>query len=102
MTATAPDSSFAAKAQSLVPALVTAAAIGMVWQMFGMNHAIGALEANTAALIEQGREHSAQLRDLDHRMVSLDTRMAAVENRMAGIEAQLQALTASIGKLVPK
>lgn len=88
MTAVAPDSSFTAKAQALVPALVTAAAIGMVWQMFSMNHAIGALEANSATLIEQGREHSAQLRDLDH--------------RMTGIEAQLQGLTASIGKLVPK
>jgi hypothetical protein len=88
MTAAAPGSSFAAKAQSLVPALVTAAAIGMVWQMFSMNHAIGALEANSATLIEMAREHSAQLRDLDH--------------RMTGIEAQLQGLTASIGKLVPK
>jgi hypothetical protein len=88
MTAVAPDSSFTARAQALVPALVTAAAIGMVWQMFSMNHAIGALEANSATLIEQGREHSAQLRDLDH--------------RMTGIEAQLQGLTASIGKLVPK
>jgi hypothetical protein len=88
MTSVAPDSSFTARAQALVPALVTAAAIGMVWQMFSMNHAIGALEANSATLIEQGREHSAQLRDLDH--------------RMTGIEAQLQGLTASIGKLVPK
>jgi hypothetical protein len=88
MTAVAPGSSFTARAQALVPALVTAAAIGMVWQMFSMNHAIGALEANSATLIEQGREHSAQLRDLDH--------------RMTGIEAQLQGLTASIGKLVPK
>jgi hypothetical protein len=95
MTAVAPDSSFTARAQALVPALVTAAAIGMVWQMFSMNHAIGALEANSATLIEQGREHSAQLRDLDHRMVSLDT-------RMTGIEAQLQALAAAIDKLVPK
>jgi hypothetical protein len=88
MTAVAPDSSFTARAQALVPALVTAAAIGMVWQMFSMNHAIGALEANSATLIEMAREHSAQLRDLDH--------------RMTGIEAQLQGLTASIGKLVPK
>jgi hypothetical protein len=88
MTAVAPGSSFTAKAQALVPALVTAAAIGMVWQMFSMNHAIGALEANSATLIEMAREHSTQLRDLDH--------------RMTGIEAQLQGLTASIGKLVPK
>lgn len=95
MTTIAPDSSFAAKAQSLVPALVTAAAIGMVWQMFTMNHAIGALEANSATLIELARDHGNQLR-------SLNDRMAAVDTRMTGIEAQLQALTASIGKLVPK
>jgi hypothetical protein len=95
VTAVAPGSSFTARAQALVPALVTAAAIGMVWQMFTMNHAIGALEANSATLIEMAREHSTQLRDLDHRMT-------AVETRMTAIEAQLQALTISIGKLVPK
>lgn len=88
MTTIAPDSSFAAKAQSLVPALVTAAAIGMVWQMFTMNHAIGALEANTATLIEMARDHSLQLRSLNDRMASLET--------------QIQTLTVSIGKLVPK
>lgn len=73
---------FAAKAQSLVPALVTAAAIGMVWQMFAVNHALGALEANTATLVEQGRDHgnllsgqSNQLHDLDKRMTTIETQM---------------------------
>lgn len=84
-----------ARAQALVPALITAAAIGMVWQMFDMNHAIGALEANTATLAEQGREHSAQLRDLDHRMASL-------EARMGGIETQIKALVEAVNKLGPK
>lgn len=88
MTSLNPTSSFAAKAQALVPALVTAAAIGMVWQMFAMYHALGALEANTATLIEQGRDHSTQLRDLDHRMGSM--------------EGQLQALTEAVNKLVAK
>lgn len=88
MTAIGPNSSFAARAQALVPALITAAAIGMVWQMFTMNHAIGALEANTVTLIEMGRDHSTQLRDLD--------------KRMAGIETQLKALVEAVNKAAPK
>lgn len=95
MTAVNPSSSFTARAQALVPALVTAAAIGMVWQMFTMNHAIGALEAHTATLIQQAREHSTQLRDLDHRMASLDTRMTSMEG-------QIKALAEAVNKLVAK
>lgn len=85
---TATDSSFAAKAQSLVPALVTAAAIGMVWQMFTMNHAIGALEANTATLIEMARDHGSQLRSLNDRMTALET--------------QIQALTVAVNRIAQK
>jgi hypothetical protein len=88
MTATNPGSSFAAKAQSLVPALLVAAAIGMVWQMFNMHHALGALEANTATLVEQGRDHGNQLRDLDH--------------RMAAVEAQITALIEAVNRIAPK
>lgn len=83
-----------ARAQALVPALIIAAAVGMVWQMFTMNHALGALEANTATLMQQAREHSTQLRDLDHRMGSL-------EARMGGIETGLTALAETVNRIAP-
>lgn len=109
MTAIDTNASFAAKAQALVPALITAAAIGMVWQMFTMNHAIGALEANTATLVEQGRDHgnllsgqSNQLHDLDKRMTAMESRMGTLESRMGGIETQLRALVEAVTKAAPK
>lgn len=83
-----------ARAQALVPAIITAAAIGMVWQMFAMNHAIGALDANTATLMQQAREHSTQLRDLDHRMASIET-------HMGDIETGLTALAETVNRIAP-
>jgi hypothetical protein len=102
VTATNPGSSFAEKAQSLVPALLVAAAIGMVWQMFSMNHAIGALEANTATLVEQGRDHGNLLSGQSNQLHDLDKRMTAMETQMRAITDQLKTLTEAVNRIAPK
>jgi hypothetical protein len=59
-------------------ALATAAVIGVGWQMFTMSHTLGALEANTGALIEMSRDQTVHLREMDRRMGSLEGQLKAL------------------------
>jgi hypothetical protein len=92
MTAVAPDTSFATRvevrAQSLFLAAIVAFGILAFGQLMSINRELGALSATSATLVEQGRDHGNQLRDLDH--------------RTAAVETQLKALTEAVNRIAPK
>jgi len=86
------------RAQSMFLAFLVVAQVGMWWQVInlthvigdvnaGLNRDVGSLSANVATLTELARDHTSQLRDLDHRMTAIET--------------QLRALTDAVTRLAP-
>jgi chromosome segregation ATPase len=106
MVHTEANPSFAARvesrAQSLFIALLVAFSLLTFGQLLSINRELGALSANVATLTELARDHTAQLRELDHRMTSIETRMTSIETRMTSIESALKALTEAVNRIAPK
>jgi hypothetical protein len=71
------------RAQSLFLAALVAGAVLTFTQLFSINRELGAIGANVATLTEQGRDHTAQLRDLDHRMTAIETQLKLLNDAIA-------------------